>query len=142
MVQLAGHFLTDAPPVHVPVVEEDVARRALRGQIARLERQLADALVTGFPVAAVEVAVPGRDGPRLLGLGDLEALRDDLAARLRTARQVLAERAERQEQARLLLESMHANPRAHVWSACRAPSSGSRAAAPTRCGRGWGSSAC
>src|SRR6476661_1998725 len=113
VVQLADRLLMDAPPALAPAVEEDVARRALRGQIARLERLLADALLTGFPTAPIDVAVEGRDGPRLLGLGDLEALRDDLADRLRAARAQLAVRAERQERARLLLESMHANPRAH-----------------------------
>lgn len=113
MVQLVDRPLMDAPPALAPAVEEDAARRALRGQIARLERQLADALVTGFPSAPVDVTVAGRDGPRLLGLGDLEALRDDLAVRLRGARQALAARAERQRHARLLLESMYADPRAH-----------------------------
>lgn len=108
VVQLADH------PLRVGVgVAEDAARRTLRHQIARLERQLADALVTGFPTAAVDVAVPARGGPRLLALGDLEALRDDLAERLRTARRQVAERAERQERARRLLEEMHADPRAH-----------------------------
>jgi hypothetical protein len=113
VVLLADHLLMDAPPVRAPAVDEDAARRSLRGQIARLERQLADALVTGFPVAAIDVTVPDRGGPRLLGLGDLEALRDELAARLRMARLTLAQRAERQHQARLLLEAMYEDPGAH-----------------------------
>jgi hypothetical protein len=113
VVQLADHLLTDASPALAPAVQEDAARRTLRLQIARLERQLADALVTGFPTHAVDVAVPGRGGPRLLGLGDLEALRDDLAARLRAARAAIAQRAERHRQATLLLESMYADPAAH-----------------------------
>jgi hypothetical protein len=104
----------DRRPLHVPPpVDEEAARRALRGQIARLERQLADALVTGFPTDAIDVAVEGRNGPRLLGLGDLELLRDDLAAQLRRARAALAARAERQHEARTLLESMYADPRRH-----------------------------
>jgi hypothetical protein len=112
VVQLADHLLTDVPPAIAPPVE-DAARRALRGQIARLERQLADALVTGFPAAAVDVTVPGRDGPRLLDLGDLEALRDELAARLHAARAALTELGGRRREARLLLEAMYADPGAH-----------------------------
>jgi hypothetical protein len=99
-----------------PALDEDAARRALRGQITRLERQLADALVTGFPFDAIDVVVPGRDGPRLLGLGELEELRDDLAARLQRARRALAVRAERQQAARAVLESMYADPRRHRFA--------------------------
>lgn len=112
VVQLADHLLP-APSIALPAVDEDAARRSLRTQIARLERQLADALVTGFPTAAIDVRVNGRGGPRLLELGDLEALRDDLAERLRSAQSELAARADRQERARRLLEAMHADPRAH-----------------------------
>ena len=100
----------NASPALAPPVEEDAARRTLRGQIARLERLLADALVTGFPVDAIDVAVAGRGGPRLLGLGELEILRDDLAAQLQSARRTLAARAERQQAARTLLESMMTEP--------------------------------
>ena len=98
---------TSAPPA-----------RALRGQIAALERQLCDALVTAFPHDARAApscsgpAAPARGAPRLLTLGELEALRDELAERLREAR-ARAERgrAERQERARVLLERMLLEPR-------------------------------
>lgn len=113
MVMVTDRHLLDSSPGFAPPVEEDAARRALRTQIARLERQLGDALVTGFPADAVDVTVSGRGGPRLLGLGDLEALRDDLAAQLGSARRVLAARAEREQEARTLLESMYADPRRH-----------------------------
>lgn len=109
MVQvLDRHLLPPLAPER-----EDAARCSLRDQIARLERQLADALVTAFPGDAIDVAVPARSGPRLLTLGDLEAVRDDLAARLRDARTVLHERGERQAAARRLYEAMLADPRAH-----------------------------
>ena len=111
MVQVLDHLLPPLAPER-----EDAARRALRAQIARLERQLADALVTAFPADALDVSVPDRSGPRLLSLGDLEALRDDLADRLHQARGVLHERAERQAEARRLLESMYADPRAHRFA--------------------------
>ena len=113
MVQLADQLLIGATAPTVPVVDEDAARRALRAQIARLERLLADALVTAFPAGRVDVTVPSRGGPRLLALGDLELLRDELAERLRAARAQLAERAERQGEARRLLEAMYADPGAH-----------------------------
>jgi hypothetical protein len=113
VVLLADDLRLPVAPLAPSRPAEDAARRTLRGQIARLERQLADALVTGFPTAAIDVAVPGRGGPRLLGLGELEMLRDDLAERLRQARLALAARAERQARARALLESMYADPRRH-----------------------------
>lgn len=112
MVLVADHQLPRLPPLHAPA-EEDAARRALRIQIARLERRLANALVTGFPSDVVDVGVVGRHGPRLLGLGELEALRDDLADRLAEARATLAAGAERSAEARRVLESMYADPRRH-----------------------------
>lgn len=119
MVQLADRLLypgAPSAPAGPRRVEEDAARRSLRGQIARLERHLADALVTGFPTHVIDVTVEGRGGPRLLDLGELEILRDDLAARLHAARAALVVRAERQRQARLLLEAMYADPRAHRFT--------------------------
>ncbi len=94
-------------------VDERAARRALRRQIATLERQLADAVITGFPHVHLDVAVRGADGPRILALGELERVRDDLAERLRAARLVLQERGERESAARLLLEAMIADPAKH-----------------------------
>jgi hypothetical protein len=96
-----------------PELDERSARTALRHQVARLERLLAEALASGFPHTAPDVRVPGRAGPRLLSLGELERLRDDLADRLRQARAELAATAERQEAARALLECMLAEPGRH-----------------------------
>ena len=112
MVLIADHELQVRIPV-VPEVDEVAARRALRRQIARLERQLADVLVSTFPHGSVDVSVPARSGPRLLDLGALEALRDDLAERLRAARAVLAEQAGRRREAQRLLEAMYADPAKH-----------------------------
>jgi hypothetical protein len=99
---------TPAPPVEV-VVDERAARRDLRDQIGRLERQLATALVESFPRRE-----PPRDGrsasaqagPRLLGLGQLERIRDELADRVESLRGNPA--AERLEQMRLA-------PERHRW---------------------------
>src|SRR4051794_33211671 len=112
VVLIADHSLRFADVV-APDVDEVAARRALRAQIARFERQLADALVTTFPHGSVDVSVPARHGPRLLDLGALEALRDDLAERLRAARSVLAEQAARRREAQELLEAMYADPARH-----------------------------
>ena len=94
-----------------PLVDEVAARRELRAQIARIERQLGDALVTAFPHASIDVQVPGRSGPRVLELGDLEAQRDALQAKLREVRAELEERGRHIEANRVLLERMLLEPK-------------------------------
>src|SRR6201986_186241 len=71
------------------VTDEHAARRTLREQIARLERELADAFVTAFPMGGLPQQAPARSRPahaRLLDLGELEVVRDELAERLDDAR--------------------------------------------------------
>jgi hypothetical protein len=94
------------------IADERVARAQLRRQVAALEAQLSDAVVSAFPHGGVHsaVAAPGHGGPRVLTLGELERIRDDLADRLAQARAVLAERGERQEACRALLERMLLEP--------------------------------
>jgi hypothetical protein len=94
----------------VTEAEDLAARRALRAQVTRLERQLADTLISAFPRAGVAVQVPASGGPRLLSLGELEALRDDLAVRLLEARRELARRGEQEERNRVLREKMLLEP--------------------------------
>lgn len=113
MVLLAGHA---AVPLAPSRREEDSARRDLRAQIESLERQLGEALASGFPQLGIDVAVAARGGPRLLDLGELEALRDELAGRLADARRALAAQAQRTREARLALEAMLADPRAHRFA--------------------------
>jgi hypothetical protein len=96
-------------------VDERPARESLRGQIAKLERDLSQALADARPGEG-----PGRPavrarGPRLLSLGELERVRDDLADRLRTLRRDIAGRAEREAENRLLLERMLLEPERHRW---------------------------
>ena len=111
LLDVPGPALRDAPQV-----DERAARRTLRLQIAKLERDLADAVIAGFPqVAAKAAAAPVAAGPRLLTLGDLETVRDDLAERLRRARQAVAERGAVEAEARALLERMIAEPKAYKW---------------------------
>lgn len=94
--------------------DERAARAALRGQIARLERDLADTLIEAFGRDTVAVGVTARSrGPRLLDLGELELVRDDLAARLHGARVTVAERGAEYAAKRALLERMLREPGRH-----------------------------
>jgi hypothetical protein len=96
-------------------IDERAARRTLRAQIARLERDLASAVIATYPRLRVEPATRSHAGPRLLGLGELERTRDDLASRLADVRDQAARQGERQEQARVLIEHMLLAPREHKW---------------------------
>ena len=97
-----------------PEVEQDVAlaaRRSLRTQIVKLERELADAFVTAMPMGGLAPAAETSPAmPRLLDLGELERVRDELAERLHAARALISERAEQQEAARIKLERMLLEP--------------------------------
>jgi hypothetical protein len=104
---------TSSPSAPLPVSEEDerAARRALRLQVARLERELAEAFVTAYPMGGLEQEPTLTSAaPRLLDLGDLERVRDELAARVRAARATITERADAQAANRLRLERMLLDP--------------------------------
>jgi len=77
-----------------PVLDERAARADLRAQIAALEARGARVRASG--------------GPRLLSLGELEAVRDGLAARLEPC-------GDDHDAARVRLERMLADPGAHRW---------------------------
>jgi hypothetical protein len=94
---------------------EAAARRALRDQIARLERELSAITVATYPRLHGGPPIPSLAGPRLLSLGDLERVRDALAARLSTLTAAAAEQHERQAVAARELELMLADPPAHKW---------------------------
>jgi hypothetical protein len=95
--------------------DERAARVQLRRQIAALEAQLSDAVVSAFPDGGVHGTVPAPGGPRLLTLGELERIRDGLADRVAQARRALEERGERQEAGRVLLERMLLQPGRHKF---------------------------
>ena len=90
--------------------DERAARHTLRAQIARLERELADAFVTAFPMGGLPQPVQAAGHARLLGLGELEVVRDELAERLREARLTIARRADEQAEKRVILERMLLRP--------------------------------
>ena len=101
----------------IPLVEVDeaAARRTLRDQIAKLEAELSAAFVAAYPRTGIEFRVSGRGGPRMLSLGDLERLRDDLAHRVQEARRTLDDRAEVEGRNRLLIEEMLLEPGRYKW---------------------------
>jgi hypothetical protein len=94
---------------------EAAARRTLREQIARLERQLSALVVATYPRLDPGPQVPSLGGPRLLSLGELERLRDALAARLSALSTAAAAQQARQAAAERELEQMLADPPAHRW---------------------------
>ena len=93
----------------VVVDPEHAARRQLREQIARLEHDLVSTATSAHPHLPLP-SVAGRAGPRLLGLGELEAVRDDLALRVSDLRAVRARHADEQAAKRLLIERMLLDP--------------------------------
>jgi hypothetical protein len=110
-----------APEMRYPgqTVTEDgqrAARRSLRRQIDRLERELADAFVTTYQMRGFAPISNGRGEPRLLDLGELERVRDELAERLRTARVKITRLADEQAANRLQLERMLLDPAAYRFA--------------------------
>src|SRR3954471_9113445 len=103
------------PPLAAPAAGEAAARRSLREQIARLEGELGRVLTSVYPPLPVPPAAPPLAGPRLLGLGELERIRDRLAAQLGDARAAAAAQGARQAAARARREDMLLAPGEHRW---------------------------
>jgi hypothetical protein len=109
-------LLEHAPPAAPRTLpDERAARRTLLDQVARLEDELAQLFCSIWPRKGFSLGVPGRGGPRLLSLAELEELRDDLAAHTQDARRALSDRTYREEQYRQLIEEMMLDPAAHKW---------------------------
>jgi len=97
-------------------IDEREARLQLRRQIGRLEAELAGL----FGEAFGHTEVPHRVGPlaavpRVLDLGELEAVRDRLADRVAEARQALVERRRVEDENRELVKRMLAAPQDYKW---------------------------
>jgi hypothetical protein len=112
--------LTRTPPTRPPVLpgtgtDERPARRSLLEQIARLEEELAQLFCSTWPRKGFEWDVGSRGGPRILGLEELEELRDELAERVRDSRRALSDRTYVEEQNRRLIEEMLLEPEKHKW---------------------------
>jgi hypothetical protein len=99
-----------------PEIDERGARMQLRRQIARLEVELADLFAKAFGHTEVPHRVDAvAPAPRVLDLGELEAVRDSLADRVAEARLALAEREQVEEDNRELVQRMLAAPQDFKW---------------------------
>jgi hypothetical protein len=102
---------------------EAAARRTLRHQIGLLESELAKTFVTAFEkrIGIPAMAAAASGVPRLLDLGELELVRDELAGRLHDARAVVAAGAQAQAHKRELLARMQLEPGHHRFTriSCR-----------------------
>jgi hypothetical protein len=97
-------------------VDERLARVELRRQIGRLERELAGLFADAFGRVEVEHRIAAITAePRVLDLGELERLRDELAERVADARVTLSERARVEASNRELLRRMIAAPAEFRW---------------------------
>jgi hypothetical protein len=113
---VAEHPLIQLPQRRTVEVDERAARRSLRRQIAKLERELAAAFVGSFPRLGIDFgSARAQGGPRMLSLGELERVRDELAERLVAVRHQLAERADQEAAKRELLERMLLEPERYKW---------------------------
>jgi hypothetical protein len=99
----------------VDALTERRARRDLRQQIAQLERRLGELFASAFPRRGIEWTVGAVGGPRVLGVAELERVRDALAVRLHEAQAELERRGRVEEQNRGLVEAMAADPRRYRW---------------------------
>ena len=97
-------------------VDERLARAELRRQIGRLERELAGLFAEAFGRVEVGCDVGALAvEPRVLGLGELERVRDDLATRIAEARLALDERTGWRPATASCCERMLADPAAFKW---------------------------
>jgi hypothetical protein len=115
-VKSAPQVPLSSPPATDVERAERAARRTLRTQISKLERKLSDAFVTAYPMGGLGLPPEIRAHPRLLDLGELERVRDELTERLHAARVTIAERAEVQAANRLQLERMLLEPARHRFT--------------------------
>jgi hypothetical protein len=99
----------------VGALTERRVREDLRQQIARLERRLGELFASAFPREGIDWHVGALGGPRVLGIEELERVRDALAFRLSEAQSELARRADIEEANRGVLESMIAEPERYRW---------------------------
>ena len=102
-------------PVVIPEVDERAARRSLLGQIAKLERELSALFCATYPRTGFDWKVRSHGGPRLLGIAELERIRDALADRLAENRALLGDRTYVEARNRRLIEEMMLAPEKYKW---------------------------
>src|SRR3954447_22170188 len=97
-------------------VDERQARLELRRQISRLGAELAWLFGEAFGHTEVPHRVDAvAAAPRVLGLGQLEAVRDDLADRVAEARHALVARKQVEDENRAVVRKMIAAPEDFKW---------------------------
>jgi hypothetical protein len=96
-------------------VDEAAARRSLREQIAKLERELGALFAEAYPRKGIDFQVRAPGGPRVLGVMELEALRDDLAGRVEDTRRNLRDRAFVERKNRERIDALIADPARFKW---------------------------
>ena len=101
--------------VLVPEVDERAARRSLLDQIAKLDKELSSLFCAAYPRTGFDWRIPSRGGPRMLGMADLEQIRDQLADRLAENRALLGDRTYVESRNRRLIEEMMLAPEKHKW---------------------------
>ena len=111
----AGQYPRNNASRFSQTVDEGAARRTLRDQIAKLERELAACSCPPIRAGCWTGRSAHPDGPRLLDVGDLETLRDQLAARVEDTRRELASRAASDQAGRGRIEALVADPGSHKW---------------------------
>ena len=106
--------IPSTPGVDV-AIDERGARRSLRGQIAHLERELVSIAASSYPRLALPAGGLQHAGPRMLTLGELERVRDELAGQVAALRSKRAALIDRQAAKRLLVEQMLLEPGHYKW---------------------------
>ncbi|MGB2694824.1 MAG: hypothetical protein WBD55_06500 [Dehalococcoidia bacterium] len=105
---------TLTPPLRT-FVDEAAARRSLREQIAKLERELGTLFASAYPRRGIGWKVDSPGGPRLLGMAELEELRDRLAGRVEDVRADLRARNSVERSNARLIDRMLAAPAEYKW---------------------------
>jgi hypothetical protein len=97
--------------------DERAARRTLLDQVRRLEEESAGLFCSAWPRRELDLlpATHAGAGPRLMTLGELEELRDELVEQVRRGRAAFAERGLAEERSRRLIEEMLLDPESHRW---------------------------
>ena len=116
---MAASTLTQrfAPAAPRTSPDERGARRTLLDQVQRLEEGLGGLFCSAWPRKDLDLlpATPRGAGARLMKLGELEELRDQLVEHVHRARSALEERGLAEEGSRLLIEAMLLDPENHRW---------------------------
>jgi hypothetical protein len=95
--------------------DERPARAELRRQIARLDLELSELFTSAFPKGGITYEVAPAGGPRLLGIGELEQVRDRLLSRIADVRGILSDQGYVEERNREFLEQVMAEPERYHW---------------------------